>query len=129
MYSKEYYKKNKKRINEQHRQYYLRNRNKIREQNSITAMNTHRELKDIIFEHYGRHCNCNKCPETNSKFLTIDYVNNDGNKDKTPMGNKRQSTTLYRHIVAMNFPDTYQILCMNCNFGKKINNGVCPHKD
>jgi hypothetical protein len=26
-----------------------------------------------------------------------------------------------------NYPEGFQILCMNCQFGKRMNNGVCPH--
>jgi hypothetical protein len=28
-----------------------------------------------------------------------------------------------------NFPRGYRILCYNCNCGRALNNGICPHKD
>jgi hypothetical protein len=31
--------------------------------------------------------------------------------------------------VRNGFPPGYQVLCMNCNHGKRMNNGVCPHKE
>ena len=34
----------------------------------------------------------------------------------------------YRWLVLNNFPEEFQTLCMNCQFGKKHNNGICPHK-
>lgn len=36
-------------------------------------------------------------------------------------------STLYYYILRNNFPDIYQVLCFNCNWGKRLC-GVCPHK-
>lgn len=32
-------------------------------------------------------------------------------------------------IKMLNYPEGYQVLCYNCNCGKSINNGICPHLD
>jgi hypothetical protein len=88
-------------------------------------------LKKEIFEHYGGtppKCAC--CGETIPEFLTIDHVNNDGsNHRREVFGRKTRGDSLkfYMWIVNNNFPDTLQILCMNCNWGKRLN-GICPHK-
>ena len=34
------------------------------------------------------------------------------------------TTWLYRN----NFPKGFQTLCFNCNWGKHINDGICPHQ-
>ena len=82
--------------------------------------------KSVVYDHYGRVCNC--CGETTLEFLSIDHVNNDGNLDKHPGGEYRiTGQNLYSKIIRLKFPSSYQILCMNCNFGKKMNDGVCPH--
>lgn len=86
-----------------------------------------KKQKEIVYNNYGMICNC--CGETNPMFLTIDHVHNDGYKEKTSSGNRKSGTTMYRQIISNNFPDTYQILCMNCNFGKARNKGICPHKN
>lgn len=26
------------------------------------------------------------------------------------------------------YPPEFQVLCINCQFGKKYNNGICPHQ-
>lgn len=90
-------------------------------------------VKQIIYNHYGDKCSCPKCPDTKpgQLFLTIDHINNDGFKNKIT-GNygisyRIGSTNLYLKIIKDNFPDTYQVLCWNCNCGKRMNNGVCPH--
>lgn len=81
---------------------------------------------DIVFAHYGNKCLC--CGETEPKFLTLDHINNDGHMDRGP---KRRLTAKlldrHRKIIATNFPDTYRILCFNCNCGRERNGGICPH--
>lgn len=83
------------------------------------------KTKMLVFDHYGNKCAC--CAETNFLFLTIDHINNDGNVHRHPNGQKISGVLLYSKIKNAGFPDTYQILCMNCNFGKRMNNGICPH--
>jgi len=82
-------------------------------------------IKEIVFSHYGWFCAC--CGENERAFLSMDHVNNDGYKDRAS-NRKRSSAHLYRRIKNQGFPKTYQVLCMNCNFGKRMNNGICPHK-
>jgi len=84
------------------------------------------KYRDTVYAHYGNVCVC--CGETNPFFLTVDHVNNDGNKHLNGKGNRMSGTSLYLRIIKDNYPDNFQILCMNCNFGKARNKGVCPHK-
>lgn len=81
--------------------------------------------KKIVFDHYGSLCAC--CSEDTVEFLSIDHVDNDSSMDKWPNGKRITGVHLYNRIRKAGFPDTYQILCMNCNFGKRMNGGVCPH--
>ncbi len=37
--------------------------------------------------------------------------------------------SLYRWIIKNNFPEEFQILCFNCNSGRHINGGICPHEE
>lgn len=83
------------------------------------------EAKKKILDHYGWTCNC--CGEANPLFLTVDHVHNDGFRDRHPGGAKLSGLALYRKIIKEGFPKRYQILCMNCNHGKRMNNGICPH--
>ncbi len=103
--------------------YYARNNRSRRTQ-------YHREyrakLKNSVFEHYGNICNC--CGETEFLFLSIDHVNNDGNTHIGKSGARVTSGYLYSQIITAGYQDTYQLLCMNCNFGKRMNNDICPHK-
>ncbi len=83
------------------------------------------KVRAAVFKHYGAVCAC--CSEATLLFLTIDHINNDGNLQRWPGGQRITGERLYSKIKTSGFPDTYQILCMNCNFGKRMNNGVCPH--
>lgn len=80
--------------------------------------------KDIVYNHYNRKCAC--CGELEEKFLSIDHINNDGYLNRKHGGGS--SSNLIQRIIRQGFPDTYQILCMNCNCGKARNNGICPHQ-
>lgn len=85
------------------------------------------DKKEEVFNHYGRQCNC--CGECILQFLSIDHINNDEHKEVWASNGRRiTGIQLYARIVASGFPDYYQTLCMNCNFGKRMNDGICPHK-
>lgn len=108
-----------------------RNRDKVRA-SSIAWSNKVKERKKeqwqtmrlMVMDHYGGPvCAC--CGETTYSFLTLDHIYNDGAAHRKSMGNKH----LYRWIIANGYPDGFQVLCMNCNFGKFQNGGVCPHQD
>ncbi len=81
------------------------------------------KAKQKVYDYYGRKCNCSGCSETAPIFLTIDHVNNDGHLDRGT--NFRGGDGLYRKVIRENFPDTYQVLCHNCNWAKQY--GECPH--
>ena len=80
-----------------------------------------KKVQNIVYDYYGNKCNC--CGETERLFLSLDHVNNDGNKEKN-----RNTYSICLKIIRDNFPNKFQILCMNCNHGKSRNNGICPHK-
>jgi hypothetical protein len=73
---------------------------------------------------YGGKCSC--CGEKEKRFLQVDHINSDGGPERAAgiaTGN------LYRRLKRLGFPrDRYQLLCANCNHGRYLNGGVCPHK-
>lgn len=104
------------------RRWYHRHRD-----DQLTKMREYRErIKDAVFQAYGGYvCAC--CGETEKRFLTIDHVNNDGNKHRKEIG-FRGGIGMYLWIHKNNFPPDFQVLCFNCNHGKQLNGGVCPHQ-
>ena len=107
--------------------WYYENRETVRAQ----ERERYHELKNEVYAAYGGYC-CACCGETEKAFLSIDHVNNDGNESRKRhgygVGRQGGGIKLYRVIVEAGFPTTYQVLCMNCNWGKARNNGVCPHE-
>lgn len=90
----------------------------------ITGKEWNARVRDEVYAAYGGPiCAC--CGETEPNFLTIDHINNDGHLHRK---NTPGATNLYTHLRARGFPSGFQVLCMNCNFGKARNKGVCPHK-
>lgn len=83
------------------------------------------KAKKAVFDYYGWICNC--CEETLRTMLSIDHKNNDGYKDKGSNGKRKSGLQLYLTIIKQGFPDTYQVLCMSCNWSKRMNNGICEH--
>jgi hypothetical protein len=88
--------------------------------------NIWRKLRIEIFDYYGWMCKC--CGEKIKEFLSLDHINDDGYLDKNPNGNKKSGKELYLLVKKQGFPNKYQTLCMNCNWGKKLGHGICPHK-
>ncbi len=83
-----------------------------------------RNLKDAVYEAYGGYrCAC--CGETISQFLSLDHIDNDGAEHRRRIDRRK----IYKWLRDNGFPPGYQILCMNCNFGKARNGGICPHEE
>lgn len=82
---------------------------------------------EALVAYGGSACIC--CGESNIQFLTLDHVNNDGYhaRRKSDGG---QIPWAYSSLKARGYPTEppLQVLCYNCNNGKRVNKGVCPHK-
>lgn len=81
--------------------------------------------KDEIYKAYGGYvCAC--CGEAERMFLTIDHINNDGCYMRKHVHG--EGSVFYAWLKKNGFPPGFQILCWNCQMGKRFNNGTCPHK-
>ena len=79
------------------------------------------KLKREVMEHYGGNCAC--CGEKELAFLTIDHKNGEGSDHR-----RRNGKSLYAWIKRNDYPTNLQVLCYNCNAGRWINKGICPHR-
>ena len=80
--------------------------------------------KKEVFDHYSKgSCVC--CGVENLIFLSLDHVNNNGAEHRREINNST-GYSFYKWVRHRNFPDGYQVLCFNCNWGKYIN-GVYAH--
>lgn len=137
---KKHYEKNKDEINRKRREYRKKpeirkrenkrnlewrhnNIERAREISNKAKKTYENKCKNLVLDHYGKKCVC--CGETNLKFLTIDHINGGGTKHRKKIKGEKITTWLCKN----NFPKGFQVLCFNCNWGKHINGGICPHKD
>ncbi len=114
---RERYQKDKKRILEQSASYYRANTDKRKAYHKKLRSNK----KEQVYSHYGKTCVC--CGETETAFLTIDHINNDGAAHRREIN----AASIYDHIIKESYPDTFQVLCVNCNWAKS--RGGCPHQN
>lgn len=83
----------------------------------------YRDMKNGVIQKYGGKCAC--CGEDRTRFLTIDHVNGEGRKEIR----EDFSGDLYKFLRWLRdnpVLSKYQILCYNCNCGKR-GYGICPH--
>ncbi len=80
--------------------------------------NWRRKQRYKIMQHYsGGTPKCAKCGITDIRVLSIDHINGGGRKQII-----ETHTSLPQWIVNHNYPDGFQILCMNCQFIKAAEN-------
>lgn len=119
--------KNRERIKEIARKHYQKCKNEISILRKIQGRIYADRLKREVLTYYGNgHLVCVCCGESTYQFLTLDHINNDGAKDRRMI--RRSGHNIYRYLRKMKYPSGFQTLCFNCNSGKEINNGLCPHK-
>lgn len=83
--------------------------------------------KGKVLDHYGAKCSC--CNEANTRFLSVDHIDDNGHDHKGRGKHRYKGETLYRLLVRLGFPAGIRILCFNCNIGRRNNKGTCPHRD
>lgn len=99
---------------------------RARQDDPTIAMRYHRNyrlrLKLQVFIAYGGpFCHC--CGEDMLEFLSLDHIKPRRRKEKYGTS----GVALYKKLRQDGFPSGFQVLCMNCNFGKRTN-AVCPHQ-
>jgi hypothetical protein len=81
-----------------------------------------RQLKiDALAAYGGPICKC--CGEIEFHFLCVDHIDGGGRQHRREI-----KTDMYEWLRKMRYPPGFQILCWNCNNGRQLNGGVCPHK-
>ena len=127
--SRNYYYRNKDKVKARTKKYYKENKSKIltqKERISNYSKKYSQKLKYEIIEYYSYgsiECKC--CREKEYDFLTLDHINGGGAKHRREVG---VGIAYWLWLKRNNFPNGYQVLCMNCNLGRQKHNGVCPHK-
>lgn len=105
------------------RDYKKANAEKVNAYNREWSREYRAELRAEMLAAYGGKCAC--CGEAEPLFLHLDHIHNDGAADRRA---HKTSTKLAAHLKRMGWPrDRYRLLCANCNHGRAMNGGTCPH--
>lgn len=86
----------------------------------------HKALRVEILRAYGGPepaCVC--CGEAGLLFLALDHVNGGGGSQRRQLG----GGGYYAWLRKNNYPEGFRVLCHNCNMGRQLNGGVCPHEE
>ncbi len=81
------------------------------------------DRREAVLSHYGGRCVC--CGEDEQCFLAIDHTDGEGNTHRKEIN--KYGSTFFKWLIDNDFPEGFQILCHNCNMGKHLNGGKCPH--
>ena len=110
---------------------------KLRVANSKEAIERNRQIKFEVLAHYSGvdHPQCanpfhfhDGQVVTRLSILSLDHINGDGHKDKGKNGKRIGSTTLYRKVKRLGYPDGFQVLCFSCQGIKVEINDEHPRK-
>lgn len=88
----------------------------------IYAQAYNQRIREDAIAHYGGACAC--CGETHPAFLAIDHIDGGGNQHRKTERIANMALWLKR----TGYPEGFRVLCHNCNQGRQINGGTCPHQ-
>ncbi len=81
------------------------------------------KLTREVLDAYGSACSC--CGHKDLRVLTIDHIGGGGKQHLKSL--KANPTKFYCWLRANRYPIEFRVLCRNCNSGRAISDGVCPH--
>lgn len=81
------------------------------------------ERLEILRAYSGPDPFCACCGETILTFLALDHIDGRGHAQRKELGGGGFNTWLRRE----GFPAGFRVLCHNCNHGRELNGGICPH--
>ena len=82
---------------------------------------SHLKNKQVVLAHYCHNeIRCQICGFSDMRALTIDHLAGGGCQHRREL--RGGGPGFYRWLKQRNFPDGYQVLCMNCQFIKRIEN-------
>lgn len=99
-----------------------RDLNNYRSQEVQSAHDYRSRQRQLVFDHYSKGTNrCNMCGESRAACLSIDHINGGGTQHKKSLKEVGISS-FYGWLIRSNYPKGYQVLCMNCQWVKRVLN-------
>lgn len=113
---------------EKHRErasrYRQANADRVNAYNARWSADYRAQLRAEFIAAYGGCCAC--CGEDEPLFLHLDHIHNDGAAHRREY---KTGAKLIAQLKKQGWPKgRIRLLCANCNCGRAINGGVCPHE-
>lgn len=122
--NRKWYREHRKQVRAHQIKYQKENRVKLYAYNSAWQHRRNAKVRAEMVAAYGGQCAC--CGEREPLFLELDHIANDGAAERIRHGN---SLVELLALKKAGWPTSnHQLLCSNCNQGKRRNGGTCPHK-
>jgi len=103
--------------------YYSEHRNDMLKKSLKSQKIRKIKLKFEIISHYSNNkMECMKCGFKDMRALSIDHIHGGGRKHRKQLG---IISNFYEWLKKNNYPEGYQVLCMNCQFIKRLENKEC----
>lgn len=101
-----------------HKEYYRKWREDHKEQRRKYNRKCKQDLRQKVFEKLGS--KCVRCGFSDIRCLQIDHINGHGTRELKELGGG--SLKYYKKVLA-DTEGNYQLLCANCNWIKRYENG------
>jgi len=98
---------------EQDRTWHKEWRSKHRDHFNYTRRLLDAKIRLRILRHYSPNLACAACGYRDIRALSLDHINRNGREMRARLGSHER-----QWIIKNNFPEGYQVLCMNCQFIK-----------
>lgn len=119
-YNRDYYRKNKNKLDERSKEWIANNPDRRRK----TALSYYYRLQTAAILAYGGY-QCSWCGIDEPIVLAIDHVENNGREHRKEVGSVG-GHKFYKWLKDHGYPKGFQVLCMNCNHAKYRNGGKLP---
>jgi hypothetical protein len=81
-------------------------------------------VKFQVLSHYANGTpKCTRCGFVDIRALSLDHIAGGGNQHRKQIG-----SGWYRKLRKASYPEGYQVLCMNCQWIKRVENKECDRK-
>lgn len=97
------------------KKYYMEHRDSMLRKQIKRNKERRLEMKIDILSYYSPEIKCVKCGFDDIRALTIDHIHGGGRQHREKVG---RGYSFYLWLKKNNYPEGYQVLCMNCQFIK-----------
>ncbi len=115
-------KQDKENLKKYYHERYLRFRDKMR---AYTNARWAKVKLEGLIEYSANPPFCKCCNEKTISFLTFEHSKQDGGEHRRQIKNNKMAQWLKTNKYPKDLG--IEILCWNCQWGRKLHNGICPH--